>query len=146
MIKLLNIDNQHRMINAMCCCFCNYSNVTKQQITILLFIIHWIELNFKILALLIYYFFCLLEMNSTREIITLQIGDYSNFIGTHFWNLQVFIYINFVLFHLIVSTSNISMQQEASFSYDENPLKPSELCHDVLYREGVNLKVNKVFV
>ncbi|XP_026818236.1 protein misato [Rhopalosiphum maidis] len=55
-------------------------------------------------------------MNSTREIITLQFGHYSNFIGTHFWNLQ-----------------------EASFTYDENS-KPLEICHDVLYREGVNLK------
>ncbi len=24
-----------------------------------------------------------------REIITLQLGHYSNFIGTHWWNLQV---------------------------------------------------------
>ncbi|XP_060861222.1 protein misato isoform X1 [Metopolophium dirhodum] len=55
-------------------------------------------------------------MNSTREIITLQFGHYSNFIGTHFWNLQ-----------------------EASFTYEENN-KPLEICHDVLYREGVNLK------
>ncbi|KAL5244425.1 hypothetical protein ACI65C_011835 [Semiaphis heraclei] len=55
-------------------------------------------------------------MNSTREIITLQFGHYSNFIGTHFWNLQ-----------------------EASFTYEENN-KSLEICHDVLYREGVNLK------
>jgi len=25
----------------------------------------------------------------TREIVTLQIGHYSNFVGTHWWNLQV---------------------------------------------------------
>ncbi|XP_050432328.1 protein misato [Adelges cooleyi] len=55
-------------------------------------------------------------MNSFRECITLQFGNYSNFIGTHFWNLQ-----------------------EASFSYDENIPKPLEVCHDVLYREGSNL-------
>jgi len=56
-------------------------------------------------------------MDSTREIITLQFGHYSNFIGTHFWNLQ-----------------------DASFCYDENSLKKQEICHDILYREGVNLK------
>lgn len=55
-------------------------------------------------------------MNSTREIITLQFGHYSNFIGTHFWNLQ-----------------------EASFTYEDNN-KPLEICHDILYREGQNLK------
>lgn len=28
-------------------------------------------------------------MSSHREIITLQFGHYANYIGTHFWNLQV---------------------------------------------------------
>lgn len=81
-------------------------------------------------------------MNSTREIITLQFGHYSNFIGTHFWNLQVFSYHKSLftyLFYLIVNSSNL---QESSFSYDEKNEKPLEICHDVLYREGVNLKVN----
>ena len=27
--------------------------------------------------------------STTREVVTLQIGHYSNFIGTHWWNLQV---------------------------------------------------------
>ncbi|XP_033211026.1 protein misato isoform X2 [Belonocnema kinseyi] len=48
---------------------------------------------------------------TTREILTIQIGHYSNFIGTHWWNLQ-----------------------ETNFSYD--PKTPSEINHDVLYREG----------
>ena len=26
---------------------------------------------------------------STREILTLQIGHYSNFVGSHIWNIQV---------------------------------------------------------
>ncbi|XP_050542872.1 protein misato [Daktulosphaira vitifoliae] len=56
-------------------------------------------------------------MNSIRECISLQFGNYSNFIGTHFWNLQ-----------------------EASFSYDLNNQKPLEICHDILFREGLNLK------
>ncbi|XP_046489750.1 protein misato isoform X1 [Neodiprion pinetum] len=47
----------------------------------------------------------------TREVLTLQFGHYSNFIGTHWWNIQ-----------------------ESSFSYE--PKQPSEINHDVLYREG----------
>ncbi|XP_068431087.1 protein misato homolog 1 [Clinocottus analis] len=50
--------------------------------------------------------------NFCREVITLQLGHYSNFVGTHWWNLQ-----------------------DASLSYDpETP--PSEIQSDVLFREG----------
>uniref|UniRef100_A0A8C3AQU9 Protein misato homolog 1 n=1 Tax=Cyclopterus lumpus TaxID=8103 RepID=A0A8C3AQU9_CYCLU len=50
--------------------------------------------------------------NVCREVITLQLGHYSNFVGTHWWNLQ-----------------------DASLSYDpETP--PSEIQSDVLFREG----------
>lgn len=28
-------------------------------------------------------------MSFTREVITLQIGNYSNYVGTHWWNIQV---------------------------------------------------------
>ncbi|CAK9805721.1 Protein misato [Anthophora quadrimaculata] len=52
---------------------------------------------------------------TSREILTIQLGHYSNFIGTHWWNLQ-----------------------ETNFSY--NPDNPSEINHDVLYREGENFK------
>ncbi|XP_066245946.1 protein misato [Euwallacea similis] len=48
----------------------------------------------------------------TREILTFQFGHYSNFIGTHWWNIQ-----------------------EAGFEY--NPSLPSEIDHDVLFREGL---------
>lgn len=50
----------------------------------------------------------------SREIVTLQIGHYANFVGTHWWNLQ-----------------------ESSFNYD--PSKASEdkeVNHDILWREG----------
>ncbi|KAL7643438.1 UNVERIFIED_CONTAM: hypothetical protein RMT77_005420 [Armadillidium vulgare] len=46
-----------------------------------------------------------------REIITLQIGHYSNFIGSHWLNLQ-----------------------EASFVYNES--QPTDINHDYLFREG----------
>ena len=52
---------------------------------------------------------------TSREVLTIQLGHYSNFIGTHWWNLQ-----------------------ESNFSYD--PANPSEVNHDVLYREGENFK------
>ncbi|XP_055604637.1 protein misato [Uranotaenia lowii] len=47
-----------------------------------------------------------------REIVTFQLGNYSNYIGTHWWNIQ-----------------------EAGFNYDPNA-EPSEIDHDVLFREG----------
>lgn len=28
-------------------------------------------------------------MAFTREVITLQIGNYTNYVGTHWWNIQV---------------------------------------------------------
>lgn len=51
-------------------------------------------------------------MSSSREIVTLQLGTFSNFIGAHWWNIQ-----------------------ESGFSYDSD--NPSEINHDVLYREGL---------
>ncbi|XP_053691518.1 protein misato [Sabethes cyaneus] len=48
----------------------------------------------------------------SREILTLQLGNYANYVGTHWWNLQ-----------------------EASFRYDPTA-EPTEIDHDVLYREG----------
>ncbi|XP_058475726.1 protein misato homolog 1 [Solea solea] len=50
-----------------------------------------------------------------REVVTLQLGHYSNFVGTHWWNLQ-----------------------DASLSYDpETP--PGEIQSDVMFREGQTL-------
>ncbi|XP_071089418.1 protein misato homolog 1-like [Haliotis cracherodii] len=54
---------------------------------------------------------------STREIVTLQIGHYANFVGTHWWNIQ-----------------------ESSFVYTPQALTgPKEINHDVLFREGQTL-------
>lgn len=58
----------------------------------------------------------------TREILTLQFGNYSNYFGAHFWNLQ-----------------------EKSFVYEPNQV-PTPINHDVLYREGINLKVGRNFL
>lgn len=54
-------------------------------------------------------------MSCPRGIITLQCGNYSNFVGSHFWNIQ-----------------------ESSFVYGNNKSdQESEIDHDVLYREGL---------
>lgn len=58
-------------------------------------------------------------MAASREILTLQLGHYSNFVGSHWWNIQ-----------------------EAGFSYTG---KPSEIDHDVLFREGINFKKEVTF-
>ncbi|KAL4624861.1 hypothetical protein GN956_G17675 [Arapaima gigas] len=53
-----------------------------------------------------------------REVVTVQLGHYSNFVGTHWWNLQ-----------------------DASLSYDpDSAAPPSELHSDVLFREGLTLR------
>lgn len=52
---------------------------------------------------------------STREILTLQFGHYSNYIGAHFWNIQ-------------------------ELSFDYTGTAKTECNHDILYREGQNLK------
>uniref|UniRef100_A0A336MF26 CSON015024 protein n=1 Tax=Culicoides sonorensis TaxID=179676 RepID=A0A336MF26_CULSO len=60
-------------------------------------------------------------MATTPEIITLQFGNYANYCGTHWWNIQ-----------------------EAQFNYD--PLAdPSDINHDVLFREGQTFKGETTF-
>ncbi|CAH1796416.1 unnamed protein product [Owenia fusiformis] len=52
----------------------------------------------------------------TKEIVTLQVGHFSNFVGTHWWNLQ-----------------------DASFVYDPKEAANKEVNTDVMFREGQNL-------
>ncbi|XP_005103386.1 protein misato homolog 1 [Aplysia californica] len=61
---------------------------------------------------------------SVREIVTLQFGHYSNFVGTHWWNVQ-----------------------ESSFVYDPQLLStfPKEVNHDVLFREGKTISGHTTF-
>ncbi|XP_064474447.1 protein misato homolog 1-like [Ornithodoros turicata] len=52
----------------------------------------------------------------SREVISLQLGHYANYVGSHIWNLQ-----------------------ESCFSYDQADTKiPHEFNHDVFYREGLS--------
>lgn len=54
---------------------------------------------------------------SGKEIITLQLGTYSNFVGAHYWNLQEALHGHGIL--------------DRSTKYDE-------LDHDILFRKGFN--------
>ncbi|KAG4074450.1 hypothetical protein HA402_015739 [Bradysia odoriphaga] len=55
-------------------------------------------------------------MLPSREILTLQFGNYSNYVGTHWWNIQ-----------------------ESGFNYDPYAIQ-SGIDHDLLYREGADFK------
>lgn len=55
-----------------------------------------------------------------RELITLQVGHYANFVGTHWWNLQ-----------------------EASFVYDSSA--STDINHDFLFREGITLQRQETY-
>ncbi|XP_068229967.1 protein misato homolog 1 [Palaemon carinicauda] len=57
---------------------------------------------------------------NVREVITLQVGHYANFVGTHWWNLQ-----------------------EASFVYD-SPAS-TDINHDFLFREGITLQRQETY-
>ena len=58
----------------------------------------------------------------TREVITLQFGHYSNFVGTHWWNIQ-----------------------ESSFCYDPSSSFQQEINPDVLFREGLTLHGDQTY-
>lgn len=63
-----------------------------------------------------------------REIITLQVGHYANYVGTHFWNTQES-YFTF---------------GGGDQSNEANGMSPEkEINHDVLFRAGLNLKVDE---
>ncbi|KAK6643545.1 hypothetical protein RUM43_005055 [Polyplax serrata] len=57
---------------------------------------------------------------SSREVLTFQFGNYSNYVGAHWWNIQ-----------------------ESYFQYDDR--NPSDINHDVLFREGKTLKGHTTF-
>ena len=63
-------------------------------------------------------------MSSGHEIITLQLGHFSNYIGAHFWNLQRASF----QFETLKSTSFI---QPVALNIQE-----PEIFHDVLFRES----------
>ena len=60
--------------------------------------------------------------SSTREVITLQFGHYSNFVGTHWANIQ-----------------------ESSFCYDPSSSSKKDISHDVLFREGLTLRGEQTY-
>uniref|UniRef100_A0A182PE02 Misato Segment II tubulin-like domain-containing protein n=1 Tax=Anopheles epiroticus TaxID=199890 RepID=A0A182PE02_9DIPT len=71
-----------------------------------------------------------------REILTFQLGNYSNYIGTHWWNIQVRLQKHIKISH-VAQHQHVRPHyfQESSFNYEPNA-EPSEIDHSVLYREG----------
>ena len=55
-----------------------------------------------------------------KEILYVQAGSFSNFLGTHFWNTQ-----------------------ESYFTYDDDEQEP-QINHDISFREGLSTKVGKL--
>ncbi|GFW33141.1 RNA-directed DNA polymerase from mobile element jockey [Trichonephila clavipes] len=54
-------------------------------------------------------------MSAAPEVVTIQAGNFSNFIGTHWWNIQ-----------------------ESSFCYNPDSSIPLDINHDVMFREELN--------
>ncbi|XP_044744875.1 protein misato [Coccinella septempunctata] len=61
-----------------------------------------------------------MNFDTTSKILTLQFGHYSNFVGTHWWNVQ-----------------------EKSFQYSGDTKQ--DINHDVLYRDGINNKGQETY-
>ena len=90
----------------------------------------------------------------TREIVTLQLGHYANFVGAHWWNIQVstvgshaFRKVSFLskcptcAKHSEFMLVELTCVQESSFVYDTDQKQPREINPDVLFREGRTLQV-----
>ena len=58
---------------------------------------------------------------ATKEIITFQVGNYSNFVGAHYWNLQE------------------ALLKDGSVENKTN----NELNHDILFRKGLNFQTGQ---
>ena len=104
------------------------------------------------------------KMAPAKEVLTFQIGHYSNFIGSHWWNLQVSIYFLSLfgcfflcLYAFLLSECGSSVVllssllrcktsaraficifilKDSSFVFRESEASSVEVDHDVLYRQG----------
>lgn len=63
---------------------------------------------------------------STREVVTIQIGNYANYVGTHMWNLQR------ASFRFAEPPS---ASQNPTYSSIQNAQSPPQVNHAVLFRE-----------
>lgn len=70
-----------------------------------------------------------------HEIITLQLGQRSNYLATHFWNTQAS-----ALKGLVYSSN---MPQESYFTYSEDEVSPVD--HDIHFRPGIGAKGTETF-
>merc|ERR1711884_133164 len=65
---------------------------------------------------------------SNREFITLQLGNFSNHVGTHWWNIQ----------QSLSSFRNFNQTNEDDIEDDSQ--KDNKISHDVMWRSGENHK------
>lgn len=63
-----------------------------------------------------------------HEIITLQLGQNSNYLATHFWNTQVRSFLR-------ILKSKVNSPQESYFTYSSD--KESLVDHDIHFRPGI---------
>ncbi|KAE9462936.1 hypothetical protein C3L33_05156, partial [Rhododendron williamsianum] len=80
-----------------------------------------------------------------REIVTIQVGDYANFVGSHFWNFQIFdnlsLLLNVVLVYVLRNLLIVRILKDELLGMADDPLgdvvfKNQCLNMDVLYRTG----------
>lgn len=96
-----------------------------------------------------------------RELVTLQVGSFANFVGSHFWNFQVHTQTQALLTHplthstiqlpsLINTIIHIFLKDElnglAEDPYADPVFKNQSLNMDVLYRSGETHQVCRCFV
>lgn len=96
-----------------------------------------------------------------RELVTLQVGSFANFVGSHFWNFQVHTQTQALLTHPLTHSAiqlpslinifiHIFLKDElnglAEDPYADPVFKNQSLNMDVLYRSGETHQVCRFFV
>lgn len=85
-----------------------------------------------------------------NEILTVQIGNYSSYIGTHYWNLQVTMATRILRESGIELTAVVLQHfKESQFVYasdyygsGQKESALPDVNHDCLFREGLNKQVS----
>lgn len=73
-----------------------------------------------------------------REVITVQFGNFANFVGSHFWNFQAGFSDTLNCFLATCVRLNFSPQDEllGQQDTDEVPNAAQQICSDTIYRSG----------
>jgi hypothetical protein len=76
-----------------------------------------------------------------REIITVQLGQQSNYLGTHFWNTQVSKESLKRVLETRTTTHHVSQESYFTYSDDQEPV----IEHDVHWRPGIGADGSETF-